>query len=189
MPSTRRRILRTVPLAAVGIAGCSSLQPNEQGDCRTATSSPETESSLYEPTTPAEDGSGTPAENPEYAVQTPVTIFVRNYREEPQTVRLTLAIEPPSGTPQEALNRTYEVPAGESLSIGAFEQNGRYHFTVETADQRAEETVYISMQQLADCNAVGAGALIDESGISIYSEATTAGCSPATATPEPTDGG
>lgn len=139
--------------------------------------------------TPAENDSQTPSENPEYVVQTPVTIFIRNRRDEPQTVRLALEIEPSSEGPREALNGTYEAPARETLKLDEFEQNGQYHFMAEVDDTRHEETVYISMQQLADCNAIGAGVELDESGVSMYSEGTEVDCPPVTATPEPSDGG
>lgn len=67
MPSTRRQFLRILPMAAVGIAGCSSLQHNERKDNRTATLSADGES-LYEATTPAKNDSRTPYEEPEYVV-------------------------------------------------------------------------------------------------------------------------
>lgn len=189
MPSERRRFLQTLPMGIVGLAGCSSLQPNEREDDPRATSSAGGESPLYEPTTPGEDDARTPTAEPEYVVQTPVTIFVRNHRKESQSVRLTLELEPPSEASREARNRTYEVQAGETLKIGEFEQNGQYHFTAETDEERYEETTYVSMRSLADCNSISAGIVLEESGITLGGVTTDVACPPVTATPEPSGGG
>lgn len=187
MPSTRRRFLWTLPVAGIGFAGCNNLTPTEREDNRTTTPSAQGELE-YEPTTPAKDElAGTPYEEPEYVVQTPVVVFIRNYQDESRTVGLILEIEPTSGDPREVRNRSYEVPAGGSIEIGEFEQSGQYHFTAETADQRHEETTYISMNHLADCNSVSRGIVIEESGLSLQGLVTEIDCPPATATPEPTE--
>lgn len=184
MPSTRRRFLRTLPLATVGMAGCSSLQPNQQEDNRTATSSAEGGSSLYEPTTPVENDS-TPKEPPEYKVQTPATVNGLNHRNESVPVRVLLKIGP-SEDQREVLNDSYEFAPGERTEIAEFAQHGQYHFTVEIDDHQYSETVYVWPQQLADCNTVSPTIELDPSNVSIGVWGTAAGCPPLTATPNST---
>lgn len=191
MPSTRRTVLSSLPLAAAGFTGCSRLAPTERGENRTST--PASRGGLqYEPTTPAEnDRSGTPTDRPEYAVQTPVTVFIRNDHNESKTVTLRLEIEPPSEDPREVLNRSYDVGAVEAIEIGEVEQNGQYRFTVETDERQFEGSTYVSMRHLADCNHVRTGVVIRESSIALSGERTQQEClqPPATATPTPTDDG
>lgn len=184
MPSTRRRFLRTLTLAAGGMAGCSRLQPTEQEDNRTAPSSTEGGSSLYEPTTPAENDS-TPKEPPEYKVQTPATVRGFNRRNESVTVRVILNIGP-SEERREVLNASYEFPPEERTEIAEFAQHGQYHFTVETDGQQYSEKVYVWPQQLADCNAVSPTIELGPSNVSIGVWGTDAGCPPLTATPTST---
>ena len=191
MPSTRRQFLSTLPIAAIGFAGCNSLTPTDQGENRTATPSAQGELE-YEPTTPGgDDRSGTPTERPEYAVQTPITIFVRNDHDESRTVTLRLEIEPPSGGSQEALNRSYDVGANESIEIGEFEQNGHYHFTAETDELQHEDSIYVSMRHLADCNYIVARVVLRDSSITLGGDRTQQEClqPPATVTPTPTGDG
>lgn len=166
------------------MAGCSSLQPNEQGDNRTATSSVEGDSSLYEPTTPVENDS-TPKEPPKYKVQTPATVRGFNHRNESVTARVILEIGP-SEDRREVLNDSYEFPPGERTGIAEFAQHGQYHFTVEIDGQHYSETVYVWPQQLADCNTVAPTIQLDPSKVSIEIWGTDAGCPPLTATPNST---
>lgn len=191
MPSKRRQFLSTLPLAVIGFAGCSRLTPIDQGDTRTPT--PTSQGGLqYEPTTPAEnDRSRASTDTPEYAVQTPIILFIKNDHTESRTVTIRLKIESPSEDTQEVLNRSYDVGAAETIEIGEFEQNGQYHFTVETDEQQFEDSTYVSMQHLADCNSMRAGVVIRESSIIIDGERTQIGClnPPATVTPTPTDDG
>ena len=191
MPSKRRQFLWTLPTTAIGFAGCSSLTPTDQGNNRTTT--PASQGELqYEPTTPAEnDRSGTPTEHPEYVVQTPITIFIRNDQNESKTVALILEMEPPSEDSQEVLNRSYDVGAKESIQIGEFEQNGQYHFTAETSEQQFEDSTYVSMRHLADCNYIRAVVVFRGSSITLGGVRTQQEClqPPATATPTPNDDG
>ena len=181
MPSKRRRILKTLPGVALGFAGCNSLLSDERPENQTKTASNQGNSPFYEPTTPTKNES-IPENPPEYKVQTPATVRGLNRWNESQTVRVTLEIGF-SDDRQEVLNQSYEFPPQKTTEIGNFEQQGRYHFTVEIDDQQYTETVYIWPQQLADCNTVSPTIELDPSGVSIGVRRTDAGCPPLTTTP------
>lgn len=185
MPLQRRSFLQALPMATVGIAGCNHLDRQNGADNRTATPSNRDGSLSYEPTTPGGD-EFEPAEQPKYRVKTPATVFWRNRRNTSQTVRVTLKIGH-SDNLQEVLNQTYEFTPRNSTEIGAFEQHGTYHFTVETGEQQYSKSVYISLRQLADCNRVSAVVVLEKSGISIEVWQTAIGCPPLTVTPSPND--
>lgn len=185
MPSTRRRFLQTWPVAALGIAGCSNVQPDTQDEKLTSTPSADSGSSLYEPTTP-DTSESEPKEPPEYKVQTPATVRGWNHRNESLTVRVILEIGT-SDDRNEVLNESIEFPKGTHTGIAEFEQHGQYHFTVEIGDERYSETVYVWPQQLADCNTVSPTIEFEPSGVSIGVWGTDAGCPPLTATPNSTE--
>lgn len=181
MPSKRRRVLKTLPGVALGLAGCNSLLSDERPENQTETSSDQGDSPFYEPTTPTKNESIIESP-PEYKVQTPATVRGLNRRNESQTVRVTLEIGL-SDDRHEVLNQSFELPPQETTEIGNFEQQGRYHFTVEIDDQRYTEAVYIWPQQLADCNTVSPTIVLEPSDVSIGVRGTDAGCSPLTTTP------
>lgn len=181
MPSTRRQLLQTLPVAAFGIPGCNSLRPDERPENQTDTSAGQGTSPFYEPTTPTENDSQ-PEDSPEYKVQTPATVRGVNRRDSSQTVRVTLEIGS-SDDRHEVLNQSYKFPPQNSTEMEKFEQHGQYHFTVEIDDQQYTETVYIWPQQLADCNAISPTIELKTSDVSIGVRGTDAGCPPLTATP------
>ena len=184
MPSKRRQFLWTMSMAGIGFAGCSSLTPTERDDDRRTTPTSQ-ENVHYKPTTPEDnEHASTPTEEPEYVVQTPVIIAIRNHRSTPQSVKLTLEIEPSSGGRREVRNDTYEVSAEDSLRIGQFSESGHYHLSVETANQRDEKSTYVGARELADCNNIFIHVLVDESTVTLESWQTKADCPPITATPE-----
>lgn len=185
MPSKRRRFLTKIQVVAIGLAGCSSQQHDESPATSTEAPPNRNESSLYEPTTPATDGSE-PEEPPEYKVQTPATVRGLNRRNETQTVKVILEIGT-SDDRQEVLNQSYEFSKGDFTEIAEFERHGRYHFTVEIDDQQYTETVSVWPQQLADCNTVSPTIELEPSDVSIDVWGTDAGCPPLTATPNSTE--
>lgn len=185
MPSKRRRFLRIFPMVAVGSTGCSSLQPNEREDDRTST--PDSRGGLqYEPTTPAENDSRTPYEEPEYVLQTPVTVAGRNVRSASYTVGVTLEIRPESEDDfREVRNRTYEFRPDESVEIGEFEAPGAYRLRVDVAGESYEETLAVPMRDLADCNHPRIEIHLHDAEVTIGYTRTDAGCPPVTVTPTP----
>lgn len=185
MSPYRRSFLQALSMATVGIAGCNHPNRLKQSGNQTATPSDRDGSLSYEPTTPAANESE-PAEQPKYRIQTPATVFAQNRRNKSQTVRVALKIGS-SGNLKEVLNQTYEFTPRNSTEIGSFEQHGQYHFTVEAGEQQYSETVYISSQQLADCNRVSPAVVLERSGVSIDVWQTAIGCPPLTVTPSPND--
>lgn len=185
MPSKRRRFLRIFPMVAVGSTGCSSLQPNGREDDRTST--PDSRGGLqYEPTTPAETDSRTPYEEPEYVLQTPVTVAGRNVRSASYTVGVTLEIRPESEDDfREVRNRTYEFRPDESVEIGEFEAAGAYRLRVDVAGESYEETLAVPMRDLADCNHPRIEIHLHDAEVTIGYTRTDAGCPPVTVTPTP----
>lgn len=181
MPSKRRKILKTLPGITLGFAGCNSLLSDGRPENQTETTPDQENSRFYEPTTPTQNES-IPESPPEYKVQTPATVRGLNRRNESQTVRVILEIGL-SDDRQEVLNQSYEFPPKKTTEIENFEQQGRYHFTVELDDQQYTETVYIWPQQLADCNTVSPTIVLEPSGVSIGVRGTDAGCPPLTTTP------
>lgn len=150
MPSKRRQLLYTLSVAAVGIAGCNSVLPNEREGAQTATPSDTGTTTSNDTPAPA------PNEQPTFEavddeVETPVTIVIRNRHSAPLSVRLTLAIEPPAEAPQVVHDQSHEVADGERIQIAEFDQHGQYHFTVEMYDEQYGETTYVSRNELEDC--------------------------------------
>lgn len=183
MASKRRRFLQSVPMVAVGIAGCSGLQQNEREDDPTVSSTADGEP-LYEPTTPVENDSRTPYEEPEYVVQTPVTVAGINERSDSYTIGLTLEIRADSEDEfQEVRNQTYELDPGESVEIGEFEVAGAYRLHVDVAGEEYEETLAVPMRDLADCNHPRIGIDLHDGEVIIGYSRTDIGCPPATVTP------
>lgn len=180
MPSSRRLLLASVSTVTIGIAGCSGLPTRERSAPSTETPANTDDSTLYEPTKP-DSNTSAPRDPPEYRVQTPATIRGWNRQNESVTAWISLEI----GTTDnrtEVLNETVEFQAGDQSEIAEFEQHGQYHFTVEVADERYSETVYVWPQDLADCNVVSPTIEFEPSSVSIGVGGTDAGCPPLTAT-------
>lgn len=167
----RRTLLQATAGIGIGFAGCSSLQG--EGESSGVTPTPTaTDTSMPDPS--------------RYRVQTPLEVVGRNVRNDSYTVTVLLERRIESDEDfQELRNRSYEFQPDSSTHIGEFDEAGTYRLTVEVDGEQYEETAFVPMRDLADCNYPRLEVHLHDSEVTIGYTITDAGCPPATVTPTP----